>query len=122
MASRLEEATADLDIDEEDVDRIKRVAFRRKLLTSISILLISLLSFIGGFVAAGGFARPEPVSSYPYVAGAASIFNYKPLGRTRITILGTILVSATAFIVGLVLGGDELEIFGYGTMYGVFHS
>lgn len=72
MASRPEEATASLDIDEEEIDGIRRAASRRKLLIRTFSLLTPLLSFAGGLVAAGGLVRPEepPISSYPYVAAA----------------------------------------------------
>ena len=123
MASRLEEVRADLEVDEKDVSRIKREASRRRLLTRIIVLLTPLLSFVGGFVAGSLFDRPDPVSSYPYVACATSTLTYKPfLSRNKATILGTTLVSAMTFIVGFVLGSDDIDVFGFGTAYSVFHS
>lgn len=125
MASRLEEVTADLDIDEEDIDRIRRAAFRRKLLTRAFSLLTPLLSFIGGFVAAGGLVRSgePPTSSYPYVAATLPIFNNKPfLGKAKVTILGTISLSTIAFVVGFVLGGDTFKPDPVLPMYGVSYS
>ena len=123
MASRLEEVRAGLEVDEEDVGAIRREASRRRLRTRIIVLLTPLLSFIGGFAAGGLLDRPDPVSSYPYVACASSMLSDKAIsGRNKATIIGATLVSAVAFIVGFVLGSDDIGVFGYGTMYGVFHS
>ena len=123
MKSRLEGVKADLEIDEKDVSRIRREATRRRLLTRIIFLLTPLLSFVGGFAAGSLSDRPAPVSSYPYVACASSMLTFKPfLGRNKAAILGTTLVSVVAFIVGFVLGSDDIDVYGFGTAYGVFHS
>lgn len=123
MTSRLEEVRADLGVDGKDVSRIRKESSRRRLLTRIFVPLTLLLSFIGGFATGGVLDRPDPVSSYPYVACASSMLNFKPfLGRNKVTILGTALMSAVTFIVGLVLGSDDIGIYGFGTAYGVFHS
>ena len=123
MSSKLEEATENLGIKGDDVAKMKKHALRRKLVTRIIAVLTPLLSFIGGYAAAGGFARTEtPDSSYPYAAVAASTFHYKAFSaRTRITILGTIIVSAVAFVAGFVIGGvDEIDPGAPVIMYGVY--
>ena len=122
MSSKLEVATKDLEINDDDVAKMKRQALRRKLVARIIAVLAPLLSFIGGYAAAGGFAKTEaPDSSYPYAAVAVSTFHYKAFSaRTRITLLGTIVVSAVAFVAGFVIGSaDEIDPGTPVIMYGV---
>ncbi|MDH3365451.1 MAG: hypothetical protein OEM29_05555 [Thermoplasmata archaeon] len=125
MSAKLEDARAGLGICEEDMDRLRKATFRRKLLTRTFGLLMPLLSFVAGFATAGGLARPEvaPTSSYPYVAAASSMFNYKAFSaKTRFTIFGTTVASAIALIAGFVLGGASPEPEPSVTLYGVFDA
>ena len=126
MSSKLEEATANLDIKDDEVAKMKKHALRRKLMTRIVAVFAPLLSFIGGYAASGGFvtkdAAADPPSSYPYAAVAASAFHYKAFSaKTRVTIWGTIVVSTIAFIAGFVIGRmDEVDPGTPVIMYGVY--
>lgn len=125
MASSLEEAKAELGIDGESVDRIRKAALRRKLVIRALNLSTPLLSFIGGYIVGGGFTgQSEPVSGgYPYAAAASPILSYRSLSKkTRVTVLGTIVASAIAFVVGLAIGGAAFERDPIVIMYGVFRT
>jgi len=126
MASNLEDANACLGINEEDVARVRKNTFRRKLLVRSLGLLAPLLSFIAGYGVAGGFVRSDETASwnsYPYVAVASSALYYKSFSaKTRFTIFGTIIVSVIAHIVGLVLGGSSPERDPVVVMYGVYDA
>lgn len=126
MTSKLGEAEADLGIDDASVSQIRKKTIRRKLLSRAFNLLAPLLSFVGGFALAGGLTRPAESdgTSYPYVAAAVPIFNYRSLSRkTKVTALGTVAVSVIAFAVGYVLGDDILEPNDrITTLYGVFRT
>ena len=126
MASRLEDAKADLEVTADDLDRLRKRALGRKILTRALALLTPLFAFIAGFAAAGGLNRTDvssdQPSSYPFVVAAASAFHYRAFSaKTKFTIFGTIVVSTIALTAGYVLGGDSvLERDPVVIMYGVF--
>ena len=125
MASKLEDAKADLGVTADDLDRLRKRALGKKILTRALALLTPLIAFIAGFAAAGGLNRAnvssDQPSSYPFVVAAASAFHYKAFSaKTRFTIFGTVVVSIIALTAGYVLGGDSvLERDKVVVMYGV---
>jgi len=105
MVSKLAEVGGELGVERKDVEAIKRIRFKQLLFKRVFGWMAPLLAFVVGFFAGG--AEPSfETAGYPYAA-ATVMFNYKPFTtKTKFTIFGTVIVSAVAFVLGFVLGGD----------------
>lgn len=100
-----------MEIGTEDIARIERNTRRRRIAVRAVGWLTPVLSFGAALYLSGAFKADdlEQATIYPYAAGAV-ITNYKAFSqKTRFMALGTVIVSAVAFVFGFLLGSAEPE-------------
>ena len=122
MDSSLERAGKALDVNERDFTRIKKASRRRRLAVLTLGWLIPILSFVAGFLA-GTFRSDYAESNGAYPLAAASVItcNKAFTKRVRFTIVGTIVLSAVALVLGFMIGAAEPETTAT-TRYGVLST
>jgi hypothetical protein len=126
MGSKSSELGGELGLESRDLEAIKRYRFRRLVFIRVFGWMAPLLAFVTGFFAGGALSNPSSTGVYPYAA-ATFVFNYKAFStKTKFTILGTMILSVVAFILGYVLGGDTVRddpivsMYTVSPYYGVF--
>jgi hypothetical protein len=124
MGSDLRGTGEVLGVDESDYMRIRKAGRRRRIVMTLAAGLAPILTFVSGF-AVGSAIRGEAetvASTYPLAAASIPILNRKTLSdRTRIALLGTLVLSILAFGLGLLIGSAEPETTS-STKYGVLRA
>ncbi len=123
MGSNLKDTGKVLGVDRDDYDRIRRSARRRRIALRLAAGITPIVTFVSGFVL--GIATRsdvETASTYPLAAASIHVLHREAISdRTRIALVGTVVLAVLAFGLGLLLGAAEPETTA-ATKYGVLRD